>query len=102
MVKQFYTSVRAAFKSVPLPFIHIYHPASFPIYRYYPAPPYFIAYICPPFPLRPPRCLQHIPRYTDGPAALPVFALAIASLTSDTDINLSSTDASSLFITSML
>src|SRR2546425_12260993 len=29
MVKQFYTSVRAAFKSVPLPFIHIYHPASF-------------------------------------------------------------------------
>src|SRR3989441_9996154 len=35
-------------------------------------------------------------------AALPLFALAIASLTSDTDINLSSTDASSLFNTSML
>src|SRR5437867_9409190 len=38
----------------------------------------------------------------DGPAALPLFALAIASFTSDTDINLSSTDASSPFITSML
>src|SRR3989442_4524598 len=38
----------------------------------------------------------------DGSAALPLFALAIANLTSDTDINLSSTDASSLFLTSML
>src|SRR5881296_4783524 len=37
----------------------------------------------------------------DGPAALPLFALAIASFTSDTDINLSSTDVSSPFITSM-
>src|SRR5206468_8855293 len=38
----------------------------------------------------------------DGPAVLPLFALPIASLTSYTDINLSSTDASSLFITSKL
>src|SRR2546425_1100119 len=51
MVKQFYTSVRAAFKSVPVPFIHIYHPASFSIYRYYTAPHYFIADICHPFPV---------------------------------------------------
>src|SRR6059036_591786 len=102
MVKQFYASVRAAFKSVPLPLIHIYHPASFPIYRYYTAPHYFIADICHPFHPRLAAAFNLSAATPDGPAALALFALAIASLTSDTDINLSSTDASSLFITSML
>src|SRR3989442_9101952 len=105
MVKQFYTSVRAAFKSVPLPLIHIYHPSSPPIRRHHTAPHYFIANICHPFH---PRLLRESAAFNisaatpDGPAALPLFALPIASLTSYTDINLSSTDASSLFITSKL
>src|SRR3989442_8563345 len=37
----------------------------------------------------------------DGPAALTLFALNIAELTSDTDISISSTDASTLFISPM-
>src|SRR2546425_121101 len=56
MIKQFYTSVRAAFKGVPLPLIHIHHPASPPICRHHTAPHYFIADIChPPHPRLPRR-----------------------------------------------
>src|SRR2546425_6561294 len=43
MFKQLYTSVGAAFQSVPFPFIHIHHAASPPIHRHYTAPHYFIA-----------------------------------------------------------
>src|SRR5437867_9409189 len=81
MVKQFYTSVRAAFKSVPLPFIHIHHPASFPIYRYYTAPHYFIADICHPFhPPPPPPLLTYPPLHLMGPPlchSLPWLLLAL-------------------------
>src|SRR3989442_8678710 len=87
MVKQFYTSVRAAFKSVPFPLyiftiqlllqstgttpllttslqISVTHftPASSAAFNISAATP-------------------------DGPAALPLFALDIAELTSDTDIS---------------
>src|SRR3954470_4131606 len=102
MVKQFYTSVRAAFKGVPLPLIHIYHPASPPIRRHHTAPHYFIADISHPFHSDSPAAFNISAATPDGPAALPLFALPIASLTSYTDINLSSTDVSSLFITSKL
>src|SRR5213083_242121 len=102
MFKQLYTSVGAAFQSVPFPFIHIHHPASPPIHRHYTAPHYFIADICHPLHPASPAAFNISTATPDGPAALPLFALAIASLTSDTDISLSSTDASSLFITSML
>src|SRR2546425_463999 len=81
MVKQFYTSVRAAFKSVPLPFTHIYHPASFPIYRYYTAPHYFIADICHPcHPRLPPPLLTYLPLHLMAPPlchSLPCLLLAL-------------------------
>src|SRR3989442_3768839 len=99
MFKQLYTSVGAAFQSVPFPFIHIHHPASPPIHRHYTAPHYFIADIC--HPLHPAAFIISAAT-PDGPAALPLFALDIAELTSDTDISLSSTDACTLFISSML
>src|SRR3989442_13860071 len=98
MFKQLYTSVGAAFKSVPFPFILIHHPASPPIHRHYTAPHYFIADICHPLHLRRLNISAATP---DGPAALPLFAVDIAELTSDTDISLSSTDASILFISPM-
>src|SRR3989442_5497225 len=48
LFKQLYTSVGAAFQSIPFPFIHIHHPASPPIHRHHTAPHYFIADICHP------------------------------------------------------
>src|SRR5437867_10719816 len=93
MFKQLYTSVGAAFQSVPFPFIHIHHPASPPIHRHYTAPHYFIADICHPLHPRLPAAFNISAATPDGPAALPLFALDIAELTSDTDISLSSTDA---------
>src|SRR3989441_5172240 len=102
MVKQFYTSVRAAFKGVSLPLIHIYHPASPSIHRHHTAPHYFIAESVTHFTSASPAAFNISAATPDGPAALPLYALPIASLISYTDINLSSTGASSLFITSML
>src|SRR2546425_6723390 len=101
MFKQLYTSVGAAFQSVPFPFIHIHHPASPPIHRHYTAPHYFIADICHPLHPRLPAAFNISAATPDGPAALPLFVLAIASLTSDTDISLSSTDASTLSVPPM-
>src|SRR3989441_5723025 len=56
-------------------------------------------YLSPTSPPPPPPPLTYPPQ---RPAALPLFALDIAELTSDTDISLSSTDASTLFISPML
>src|SRR2546425_397668 len=101
MFKQLYTSVGAAFQSVPFPFIHFPPPPSPQTPRHSPPPPSFIANSCPPLPPPPPAAFN-IPAATpDGPAALPLFTLDIAELTSDTDISLSSTDASTLFISPM-
>src|SRR5437867_5046093 len=106
MFKQLYTSVGAAFQSVPFPFIHIYHPASPPIYRHYtgttPLLTTSLQISVTHFTSASPAAFNISAATPDGPAALPLFALAIASLTSDNDISLSSTDASSLFITSVL
>src|SRR4051812_10289329 len=102
MFKQLYTSVGAAFQSVPFPFTHIHHPASPPIHRHYTAPHTSLQISVTHFTSASPAAFNISAATPDGPAALPLFALPIASLTSYTDINLSSTDASSLFITSKL
>src|SRR6267154_1968835 len=102
MFKQLYSSISTTFKSIPLSFIYIYHPTSFPINRYFTTTHDFITNICHPFHPRFPRRFQHICRYTYGPAALPLFALDIATLTSAADITLSPIDVSSLFISPIL
>src|SRR5881296_906237 len=102
MFKQLYTSVGAAFQSVPFPFIHIYHPVSPPIHRHYTAPHYFIQISVTHFTPASPAAFNISAATPDGPAALPLFALDIAELTSATDISLSTTDASTLFISPML
>src|SRR3989442_15901143 len=85
-----------------LTFIHLSHPTSFPIYRYYTTTHNFITDICYPFPPRLP-CPFNISAATpDGPVALPLFALNIANLTSSADITLPSTAASTLFNSSIL
>src|SRR6059036_912906 len=98
MVKQFYTSVRAAFKGVP-----------FPLYTF---TIQLLLQSTGTTPLLTTSLQISVTHFTpaafnisaatpDGPAALPLFALHIAELTSDTDISLSSTDASTLFISPM-
>src|SRR5213083_1173031 len=81
MIKQFYTSVRAAFKGVPLPLIHIHHPASPPIRRHHTAPRYFIAAICHPFHTNlPPPLLTYPPLHLMAPPlchSLPCLLLAL-------------------------
>src|SRR3989441_6723251 len=60
-----------------------------------------ISDICHPLHPRLPAAFNISAATPDGPAALPLFVLAIASLTSDTDISLSSTDASTLSVPPM-
>src|SRR6059036_3766630 len=99
MVKQFYTSVRAAFKGVP-----------FPLYTF---TIQLLLQSTGTTPLLTTSLQISVTHFTpaafnisaatpDGPAALLLFALDIAELTSATDISLSSTDASTLFISPML
>src|SRR5438876_10377749 len=82
MVKQFYTSVRAAFKSVPLPFIHIYHPTSLPSTGTTPLLTTSLQISITHFTPASPAAFNISAAIPDGPVALPLFALAIASLTS--------------------
>src|SRR5206468_8010220 len=82
--------------------IHIYHPTSFPIYRYYTTTHNFITDICYPFHPDSPAAFNISAATPDGPVALPLFALNIANLTSLADITLPSTAASTLFNSSIL
>src|SRR6267154_1072607 len=59
--------------------MHIYHPTSFPINRYFTTTHNFITNICHPF-------------HPDSPAAFPLFALDIATLTSAADRDVRSRD----------
>src|SRR5437867_13435261 len=100
MIKQFYTSVRAAFKGVPLPLIHIYHPASPPIRRHHTAPHYFMGDICHPVHSASPAAFNMSAATPDGRADLPFFAFAISCLTSYIDCKLATIDATSRLSTS--
>src|SRR5438876_9328058 len=102
MVKQFYTSVRAAFKSVPCPLYTFTIQLLFQSAGTTPLLTTSLQISVTHFTSASPAAFNISAATPDGPAALPLFALPIASLTSYTDINLSSTDASSLFITSKL
>src|SRR6059036_3030462 len=80
MFKQLYTSVGAAFQSVPFPFIHIYHPTS-PIHRHYTR--YSLLhcrYLSPTSPPPPPPPLTYPPLHLMAPPlchSLPWLLLAL-------------------------
>src|SRR3954469_4226316 len=102
MVKQFYTSVGAAFRAFPFPLYTFTIQLLFQSTGTTPLLTTSLQISVTHFTSASPAAFNISAATPDGPAALPLFALVIASLTSDTDINLSSTDASSLFITSKL
>src|SRR3989442_794558 len=81
MVKQFYTSVRAAFKGVSLPLIHIHHPASPPIRPPPPRPSFLLPIsLPPPPPPPPPPLLAYPPLHLMAPLLchfLPCLLLAL-------------------------
>src|SRR4051812_20724554 len=102
MFKQLYTSVGAAFQSVPFPLYTFTIQLLLQSAGTQPLLTTSLQISVNHFTPTSPAAFNISAATPDGPAALPLFALPIASLTSYTDINLSSTDASSLFITSKL
>src|SRR5437867_6941684 len=83
MFKQLYTSVGAAFQSVPFPFIHIHHPASLQSTGTTPLLTTSLQMSVTHFTPASPAAFNISAATPDGPAALPLFALDIAELTSD-------------------
>src|SRR6059036_3730892 len=80
MFKQLYTSVEAAFQSVPFPFIHIHHPASPPIHPPHHSSLLHCRYLSPTSPPPPPQPLTYPPLHLMAPPlchSLPWLLLAL-------------------------
>src|SRR2546425_12432191 len=102
MFKQLYTSVGAAFQSFPFPLYTFTIQLLLQSTGTTPLLTTSLQISVTHFTPASPAAFNISAATPDGPAALPLFALAIASLTSDTDISLSSTDASTLSVPPIL